>query len=279
MRIAALLVAVFPVALPVLWSCGKPVPRSEVAATVNGSEIALAQLRRAVAASVAAPGAKPTPAQLVDAMIDEELLAQKALDLKLERQPQVRAAIEAMRTRILAQSYMQLLATSEKEDPAKVRAFYRANPALFEQRRIYRLFELIITAPPLERAALRARVSKAKTLSEVSDWLKSRNIEFALGAATKAAEEIPLQLLPSLAAMQDGQIALIDGAGAISVIQLVQSQSAPLSEAQALPLIEQFLRAPEFTKLVAAQLKRLRDSADIEYLLDVGPAAASLLGL
>jgi len=262
MRIAALLVAV----LPFLWSCGKPVPRSEVAARVNGSEIALAQVDRAVAASIAAPGAKPTPAQVMDAMIDEELLAQKARDLKLERQPQVHAAIEAMRTRILAQSYMQLLATSEKEDPAKLSAFYRGNPALFEQRRIYRLFELIINAPGVDAAALHARVSRAKTLSEVGDWLKSREIEFALGAATKAAEEIPLELLPRLAAMRDGQIAVIDTASGLSVIHLVQSQNAPLSETQALPLIEKFLRAPEFTKLVAAQLKRLRGSADIEYV-------------
>lgn len=283
MRIVTLAVAV----LPLLWSCGKPDPYSQVAAKVNGSEIAVEQLRRAVATSTAAPGAaKPTPAQVIDAMIDEELLAQKALKLKLDRQPQVRATLEAMRTRILAQAYTQLLAASEREDPARVKAFYRENPALFRERRIYRLFELAINAPRLDAAALHARVSRARTLSDVGEWLKSQKIEFTIGAAIKPAEEIPMEVLPRLAAMQDGQIRVISTAGAISVIHLLQSQNAPLSEEQAIPLIEEFLRAPERRKLVAAVLKELRDSADIEYVLDLGvpraqksPDPASVLGL
>lgn len=267
MRIVTLVAAV----LPFLWSCGEPVPHEQAAAKVNGNGIALEQLRRAVATSTAAPGeARPTPAQVLDALIDEELLAQKALSLKLDRQPHVRATIEATRTRILAQAYMQVLAASEREEPVKVKAFYRENPALFQQRRIYRLFELAIHAPGLDSAALRARVSRARTLSDVGEWLKSRNVQFTLGGATKAAEEIPMEVLPQLASMQDGQIKVINTAGAILVIHLVQSQNAPLSEGQAIPLIERFLRAPEFTKLLAAQLKKLRDSADIEYVLDLG---------
>jgi len=267
MRIVTLVVAV----LPFLGSCGKPDPYSQVAAKVNGSEIAVEQLRHAVAAGAAAPGAaKATPAQVIDAMIDEELLAQRAVSLKLDRQPQVRAALEAMRTRILAQAYRELLTASEREDPARVKAFYRENPALFQQRRIYRLFELSISARRPDVAALHARVSRARTLSDVGEWLKSQKIEFTIGAAIKAAEEIPMEVLPRLAAMQDGQIKVISTAGAISVIHLVQSQNAPLSEDQAIPLIEQFLRAPERTKLVAAVLKELRDSADIEYVLDLG---------
>lgn len=265
MRLVTLVVAV----LPFLWSCGKPAP--DVAAKVNGNEIAVESLRRAVATSTSAPGeAKPTPAQVIDAMIDEELLAQKAVKLKLDRQPQVRATIEATRTRILAQAYVQYLAASESEDPYKVKAFYRENPALFRERRIYRLFELTVNAPGLDAAALRAKVSRARTLGDVGEWLKSQKIAFTWSAATKAAEQIPMELLPRFAAMQDGQIEVINTASAISVVQLVQSQHAPLSEDQAIPLIEQFLRAPELMKLAAMELKRLRDSANIEYVLDLG---------
>jgi len=267
MRIATLVVA----ALPLLWSCAKSVPPVEVAAKVNGGGIALGQLRHAVATSPAARGeAKATPAQVMEAMIDEELLAQRAVKLNLDRQPQVLASIEAMRTRILAQAYLQHLAVSETEEPAKVKAFYRENPALFLERRIYRLFELAVNPSGLDTASLRARASKAKALSDVGAWLTSRQIEFTLGAATKAAEEIPMELLPRLAAMQDGQIEVIETASAVLVIELVQSQNAPLSEDQALPLIEKFLRAPQFTKLVAGELKRLRGSAQIEYVLDLG---------
>jgi EpsD family peptidyl-prolyl cis-trans isomerase len=184
----------------------------------------------------------------------------------------VRASIEVMRTRILAQAYMQHLAVGETEDAGKVKAFYRDNPALFGKRRIYRLFELGINAPRLDAAALRAKVSRARTLSDVGEWLKSQKIDFTLGGATKAAEDIPMELLPTLASMQDGKIEVIDTAGAVLVIHLVQSQDAPLSEDQAAPLIEKFLRTPGFMKLVAAELQKSRDSAHIEYVLDLGVA-------
>jgi len=270
MRLVTLVVAV----LPVLWSCGNSAPQGQIAAKVNGGEIALEQLRYAVAAAAAAPGeAKPTPAQVLDAMIDEELLAQKAVKLELDRRPQVRAMIETMRTRILAQAYMEVLAANEGgEGRDKVRAFYRENPALFRERRIYRLLELVINAPGPDAAALQAQVSRARTLSDVGAWLKTRKIAFTLGGATKPAEDLPLGLLPRLASMQDGQMAVVKTATTISVIHLVQSQAAPLSEVQAIPVIENFLRAPGFIQLLAAELRRLRDSAQIEYVLDLGEA-------
>ena len=270
MRLVTLVVAV----LPVLWSCENSAPHSQIAAKVNGSEIALEQLRHAVAAGAAAPGAaKPTPAQVMEAMIDEELLAQKAVKLKLDRRPEVRAIIETMRTRILAQAYMEVLAASEGgEGRDRVREFYRENPALFRERRIYRLLELVINAPGPDAASLQARVSRARTLSDVGAWLKTRKIAFTLGGATRPAEEIPLGLLPRLASMRDGQMAVVNTGATISVIHLVQSQHAPLSEDQAIPVIEDFLRAPGFVQLLAAELKRLRDSAQIEYVLDLGEA-------
>jgi EpsD family peptidyl-prolyl cis-trans isomerase len=269
MRLVTLVLAV----LPVLWSCENSAPQGQIAAKVNGSEIAVEQLRYAVAAGTAAPGeAKPTP-QVMEAMIDEELLAQRAVKLKLDRRPQVHAMIETMRTRILAQAYMEVLAASKGvEGRHRVREFYRENPALFQQRRIYRLLELVINAPGPDAAALQAQVSRAKTLSEVAAWLKRRNIAFTLGGATKPAEDIPLGLLPRLASMQDGQMAVVNTATTISVIHLVQSERAPLSEVQAIPVIEDFLRAPGFTQLLAAELKHLRDSAQIEYVLDLGVA-------
>jgi EpsD family peptidyl-prolyl cis-trans isomerase len=269
MRIVLLVVVAV---LPFLGSCGKPVPPGQVAAKVNGNEIALVQLGHAIATAPAARGeATAAPARVMDAMIDEELLAQKAVKLKLDRDPRVRASIEAMRTRILAQAYMQHLAVGETQDPLKMKAFYRENPALFQERRIYRVLELAVErSSGLDAASLATRVPKAKTLGDVGAWLESQSIEFTLGAGTKAAEEIPMELLPRLASMQDGQIEVIDTASTVLVVHLVQSRDAPLDEDQALPLIEKFLRTPEFTKLVAAELKKLRDAADIEYVLDLG---------
>jgi hypothetical protein len=50
------------------------------------------------------------------------------------------------------------------------------------------------------------------------------------------------------------------------VIQLVHAEAAPLSEQQATALIEQFLAGRKRLETAAAELKRLRELATIEYL-------------
>ncbi|HUP97853.1 MAG TPA: hypothetical protein VM073_07925 [Usitatibacter sp.] len=95
--------------------------------------------------------------------------------------------------------------------PAEVHAFYESYPALFGARRVYSLREVVVSAPDL-------------------------------GATfTLPAEDVPLVLLPRLAAMQPGETVALSSPRGASVWQLVQFIEAPLSEREAAPLIEQFL--------------------------------------
>jgi hypothetical protein len=66
--------------------------------------------------------------------------------------------------------------------------------------------------------------------------------------------------------MKDGEIAVFDAPSGAAVVQLVQAQEAPLSEREAAPLIEQFLSGRKRLELAAAEVKRLRDVARIEYV-------------
>ena len=86
---------------------------------------------------------------------------------------------------------------------------------------------------------------------------------------TQPAEQVPLSQLPELARMKEGDIAVFAAPPGVSVVQLVQVQEAPLSEQQAAPLIEQFLAARKRMELAAAEVRRLRDGARIEYVGDV----------
>jgi hypothetical protein len=80
------------------------------------------------------------------------------------------------------------------------------------------------------------------------------------------AEQLPLSFLPRLAAMKPGEIAVFATPLGASVIQLLHAEQAPLSETQAAPLIEQFLAARRRLDTAAAEVKRLREVATIEYL-------------
>jgi hypothetical protein len=116
--------------------------------------------------------------------------------------------------------------------------------------------------------ALRSEAARAQSLDELAAWLRARSLQFAPVAMTQPAEQLPLRYLPQLARMHDGDIAVLAAPGGASVLQLVSASDAPLAEKQAAPVIEQFLAGRKRLELAAAEAKRLRGSAQIEYIGD-----------
>jgi len=209
-------------------------------------------------------------AQALDKIIDRELLVQKALAARLDRDPQVAQSIDHARRTLLAQAYLERVAGSAaRSTPDEVRAFYAANPALFAERRIYRVRELAISAPAELVDVLRAEAARARDLDELAAWLRSRSARFSAFHMTQAAEEVPLSQLPQLARMKDGEIAVFVTPLGASVVQLLQAEDAPLSEQQAAPVIEQFLAAKKRMEFAAVEVRKLREGARIEYAGDI----------
>jgi EpsD family peptidyl-prolyl cis-trans isomerase len=237
-------------------------PATQLVAKVNGTEISVHQLR------VGGAGTNPaSAAQALEKVIDRELLVQKALAAKLDRDPQLQQSIENARRQLLAQAYLERTASAGAGSTRdEVRAFYAENPALFAERRIYRLRELTVSAPPDMVDVLRAEAVKARDLDELGAWLRVRNAKYSVDAVEQPAEQLPLSFLPRLAAMKPGEIAVFATPLGASVIQLLHAEEAPLTEPQAAPLIEQFLAGRRRLETAAAEVKRLREVATIEYL-------------
>jgi EpsD family peptidyl-prolyl cis-trans isomerase len=240
---------------------GSPRPSGQLAAKVNGTEITLLQL------SGARPGNR---IQALDKIIDRELLVQKALEAKLDADPEVAQAIDSARRQLLAQAYLERTAAARaKSSAAEIGAFYAENPALFAQRRIYRLREITVGGAADKLDLIGSELANARDLDEVAGWLKWRNLKVSPATgATQPAEQLPLSYLPQLARMKEGEIAVFTTALGASVVQLIQAQDAPLTEEQAAPMIEQFLAGRKRLELAAAEVKRLRELASIEYVGD-----------
>ena len=75
------------------------------------------------------------------------------------------------------------------------------------------------------------------------------------------AEQVPLAYLPQLARLATGEVSSFENVE----IQLVSAEPAPISETQATPVIERFLAARKRYELAAAEVRRLREIATIEY--------------
>jgi EpsD family peptidyl-prolyl cis-trans isomerase len=229
---------------------------AQVVARVNGVEIS---------ASALAPGAGA--AQAVEKVIDRELLVQKALASGLEHDPQVAAEIDNARREVLAQAYIARTArAAARPSRDEVRAFYAENPALFAERRIYRTREISVAANAEMVDALRSQAAASRDIDELAAWLKSRGARAVVVSETRPAEQLPLTFLPALSRMKPGELTVIATPAGATLMQLADAQEAPLALEQAAPVIESFLAGRKRLALAEAEVKRLRESARIEYV-------------
>ena len=251
--------------------CGRadsPASGGHVAARVNGMEISMQQLAAGAQAQAtpqgASQGASQAAAQALERVIDRELLVQKALDAKLDRDPKVVQAIETSRRQILAQAYLQTL-PARKVSADEVRAFYQENPALFAERRIYRVRQLEIPTPVERIDLLQSEAARARDLEDIVLWVSAHGLKYRITSVTEPAEEVPLAQLQQLARMREGELAVFSSPLGASVVQVVHVTDAALSEAQAAPQIRQFLAGRKRLEMAAGEVKKLRQAANIEY--------------
>jgi EpsD family peptidyl-prolyl cis-trans isomerase len=246
----------------VLGACGRSGADDaggQVLAKVNGSRIVA-----------------PQSTNVLEQLIDEEVVVQRALKDGLERDPEVMQAIERSRRQTLVRAYIDRAAAVRPEDAKEIAAFYAEHPALFARRRIYNLRELAVAAPPERLAALQEVASRAQSMNEVARWLNAQQLPFQAEAASKSAEHIPLRMLNRLVELRDGQIVVVEGGAGISIVQVVHSDAAPMSEAQAAPIIARYLANRRWLEVSRSEVAKLRAEAKIEYSPRFIPLRAGL---
>jgi EpsD family peptidyl-prolyl cis-trans isomerase len=259
---------------------GKKDQASQVAAKVNKEEISVHQINFVLQQQ---RGLKPEQAeaagkQILERLIDQELAVQKAMELKLDREPRVVQQMEAAKREIIARAYLEKTGESApKPAPEAIKAYYAEHPALFKDRRVYSLQELAIEAKPEQLDGLRAKLVAAKSSDEFVAHLKANNFNFAGNQAVRPAEQLPLNMIDAISKMKDGQAMLVPSANGAQVLVLAGSRAEPVDEARAAPAIEQFLLNDVKRKLVETDMKALRTASRIDYVgkfAEGAPAAA-----
>ena len=272
-------VVVAAVLASLLAGCGekKDKPATQTVARVNKEEITVHQInhvlsqQRGLAPAQAASAGKLA----LERLIDQELALQQASEQKIDRDPRVVQQLDAARREIIARAYAEKIgAGAPKPSPDEVQKYYDENPALFKQRRVYTLQEVAIDAKPDQVETLRKALAGSKDVSEFVNWLKANDFKFAANQGVRAAEQIPLTMLPTFAEMKDGQTLLNRTPAGVQVIVLAASRSQPVELERARGAIEQYLLNERRRKVVEDDLKALRTAAKIEYVGDYARGAA-----
>jgi len=244
-------------------------PVTQVAAKVNGTELTVHQVNYALQRipNLDKEQSKTASLQVVRTLVDQEVLAQKALDDKLDRDPDVVQALDAARRQIMAEAYMsKKLGTPAEPSEAEVSEYFDAHPELFAKRKIYRLQEISIKAPPEKQEAIRAQLAASKTLDDFAGWLKKENLQVKAAQGVKPAEQLPMDLLPKLAQMPDGQAIVVNAPDGLLVVVLADSQTQPATLEQARPAIKNALMTQARQKAAKAELDTVKSTAKIEYV-------------
>ncbi len=242
---------------------------SEVVAKVNGDELTAGQLtialqkQRGMRPDAGDAASKDT----LDQLINEQIVAQKAVTAKLDKDPKVIAQIEAARRDILARRFLEAAAeTTGKPAGDAVQKFYDSRPALFAQRKVYTLQRIDIQAPEDRRTEVDAHVQSLKTSAELTDWLKAQKLAFTTKQEQDASEQLPPNVLDKLASMKDGESMVVPAQSGVAALTLVSSASAPKTLADARPAIEQYLGNQGRREFLVNLQKTIRDGAKVEYL-------------
>jgi EpsD family peptidyl-prolyl cis-trans isomerase len=271
-----------------LSGCGSkdgPKPSTQVAAKVGSEEISLHQINTALAQSNSR-GSTPAQVQVLsrttlEGLIDQQVAVDQAIEAKLNRDPDVIAQIEAARRGVLANAYVkQYVSSLPKPDAQEANKYYAEHPALFSERRIYTVQEIVAPRSPEVLAQFNTMAAANQPMEAVATWLKSRQISFSPTNASRAAEQIPLDLLPRMHALKDGQDLVFTAPGSVTFVRLVGSRTEPVSEALALPRIAQYLGTQRTVDAVTAHIKELRSKTSVVYLGEFAtplaePAAAA----
>ena len=263
----------------VLSGCGDGKEKkaaTQVAAKVNSSEISVHQINAVLAKAQGIPpeAAARVRQEILEKLIDQQLIFDQAVEKRLDRSPEVMMAIEAAKREIVARAYLdQVIAALPKPTDEEIRKYYADNADLFSRRRVYTLQEITVEPKPGIVSDLKQMAAAGKPLDDIANWLKEKGVRFHAGGGTRAAEQIPLEILPKLVQIKDGQAGVIEASQSILVVRVASSQAVPIDEAGAKARIQQFLHNLRVQQAAGDEVKKLKSAAKIEFQGEFAGAA------
>lgn len=244
-------------------------PKSmQVIAKVNDNEITIHQLNMELASRNLPSNIDNATLRekVLDDLVSQTLLVEKAYELKLDRKPKVMQAIERAKTQVLAEAYLQhFLAAPEKPSDQEIKKFYDSHPELFSQRKVYQIEELLFDNS-LESSQLQEQLSKAKNFEEIINWVKKNKIKAKGKSITRSAEKISTPILLKIKDKKVQSGDLIEGPNGKLLIWVSNSVDQPISLETAKQQIAQHLIVQKRKEAVKAEVERLRAMANVQYV-------------
>lgn len=251
---------------------------SQIVAKVNGNEISIHQVQSLLQSkpALAEQLGEAAPARVLDSLIEQELAAQAARQAGLDSSPRVLQSLELAKREVLARAYQDQLADKVvMPDTEALNRYFEAHPELFVQRRRYSLQETVVKATPEQARELKTKVESLPSVDAVNALVGASGLPHSSQNTVQWAEGLPMDILPSLAYLKNGQSLGVARPDGLVILTVLQVQDAPLTFSQASRAIQAALLATSRREAVQRGMDALRKNAKIQRMGPLAGASAA----
>ena len=255
--------------IPALMSCGacSGARGSQVVATVNGQEITVTQLNRALENAGVHEITAATRKRAIESLTTEELLVQAALHDDIDRDAGFVQALEQARRKLLAQFFAERMIYPKTSISATdITNYYNEQPLLFAERRRFRLTTFQANSADVT-PALTAELEAVHSVEEVRDVLDAHGIKYSTELASISPEQLPVEELAAFSKAAVGDLFFNPrGDGSVLLMSVAAiDEDVPMTLERAQPMIEEYLHNTRNQSAVAEYVARVRANAKIVY--------------
>jgi EpsD family peptidyl-prolyl cis-trans isomerase len=251
--------------------CNPAAPKGQVIAVVNGQEITLAELNEeARARSIVGANEPAVRGALLQDLIDRKLLAQQAIEGKLDRTQQHLIARQRMEEVLLAQQLLAAVGNgSRPATGAELQQLIAASPLAFERRTILSVDQISFPRP--SDPALIAKLQTAATLAQIDALLMEAALPRERLVKTWDSAVIPEATIGRLIALKPGKPFLLPHGNLLIAGEVLSATPQPLDAAQRLRLANEKLLEERRNGSMRQMLDRFRAEARVRYQSGFGP--------
>lgn len=239
---------------------------SQTVARAAGTEITIHELRHGLA------GVKTTPElekRALESLVDQTILAKKAVEDGLEKDPAVAMTLAAARRSLLAQAYTEKIAgKGAVPTEVELKAYYDKAPHLFGQRRVYAFRDVGIPTSIASMEQVQAALKNVKSIEQFRDSMGAAVKAIPIRQRVSPAEELPVEISEAFVKIKKGGLGLIAMKGQSQVLQVIDIQDAPVGFAVAKPTIQRLMMEQSKRARLEQLVIATRKEAAIEYLGD-----------
>lgn len=247
---------------------------SQVAAKVNGQEVTVHQVNQILKTipNQANQSTQDMANQILDRLINQEILLQQAMQLKLDRDPEVLSAIELAKRKVLIDAYAaKILQGASNPDEAKIKAYFEQNPKFFSDRKVFNYTQFLIKATGQEADVLIEAFKSTNDIESLQNILNDKKLAYKLSRLTTPSEKLAKPLLEPMYSIKEGDIGYLKMDDGLLVVKLNAVIPEAVTYEVAKPAIANHLMTEARNQQSSKLVNDLRSQAQIEYVGSFSP--------